>query len=186
MALNIIVICGSLGKGSYNRALVRALPDLAPEGMIFIDAPPYDTMPHYNFDVQNEGFPPSVTIFADAIRAADGIIIVSPEYNWTIPGPLKNAIDWVSRLKDQPFNDKPIALQSCSAGLIGGSRAQYHLRQSLLSLDTHVFGRPEVVVTLAPTRFDERTMELTDQPTKDIIRQQLAGFEKYVRRLTGK
>ena len=91
-------------------------------------------MPHYNHDDQDAtGFPASVTAFADAIRAADGVIIVSPEYNWTIPGTLKNAIDWVSRMKDQPFKDKPVALQSCSGALLGGSRMQYHLRQCLIS-----------------------------------------------------
>src|SRR2546430_4762 len=122
---NVLGIFGSLRKGSYNAMLARALPALAPDGMTFTTAPRVDTMPHYNFDDQNAtGFPPSVTAFADAIRAADGVMIVSPEYNWTIPGTLKNAIDWVSRMKDQPFKDKPVALQSASGALLGGSRMQ--------------------------------------------------------------
>lgn len=187
MAVNVLVICGSLRKGSYNRALARALPGLAPEGMTFTDAPPYDGIPHYNNDDQNEkGFPPGAIALADAIRAADAVMIVSPEYNWSIPGPLKNAIDWVSRIKDQPFKDKPVALQSASGALLGGSRMQYHMRHCLTPLDAHVFGRPEVIVTFAPQKFDEKTLELKDQPTKDIIKQQLAGFAAYIKKLNGK
>ena len=96
--------------------------------------------------------------WADAIRSADGVIIVSPEYNWTIPGALKNAIDWVSRMKDQPFKDKPVAIQSCAGGVLGGARMQYHLRQSLTSVDAIMFGRPEILVTFAATKFDEKTL----------------------------
>src|ERR1700737_3019285 len=146
MSLNVLTICGSLRKNSYNAALARALPALAPEGMKFTPAPPFGTMPHYNHDDQDAtGFPASVTAFADAIRAADGVVIASPEYNWTIPGSLKNAIDWVSRIKDQPFKDKPVALQSAAGGILGGSRAQYHLRQSLTSVDVTLFGPPAVL-----------------------------------------
>ena len=181
--LNVLSICGSLRKGSYNAALMRTLPSLAPEGMSIKPAPAWDKMPIYNFDIQNEhGFPADVTAWADAIRGADGIIIVSPEYNWTIPGGLKNAIDWVSRMKEQPFNGKPCAVQSAAGGLLGGSRMQYHLRQSLISLDVHWFGRPEVIVSFAPQKFDKSTLELTDQTAIDMVKAQLAGFEKFIRR----
>src|SRR5262245_6365388 len=183
--LDILVICGSLRKGSYNAALARQLPGLAPAGMAFRNAPPFDTMPHYNHDIQDStGFPAEAVAWADAIRSADGVIIVSPEYNWTIPGALKNAIDWVSRMKDQPFKDKPVALQSCAGGVLGGARMQYHMRQSLTSVDAIMFGRPEILVTFAARKFDEKTLELTDQPTIDIVRQQLAAFEKFIRRVT--
>jgi chromate reductase len=185
--LNVLTVCGSLRKGSYNAALMRTLPSLSPEGMSLKPAPAWDKMPVYNFDIQNgTGFPADVTAWADAIRAADGVIIVSPEYNWSIPGGLKNAIDWVSRLKDVPFKDKPVALQSCAPGVLGGARMQYHLRQSLLSIDAILFGKPEILVTFAAKKFDEKTLELTDQPTIDIVKQQLAGFEKFIRRLNGK
>jgi chromate reductase len=181
---NVLTICGSLRKKSYNAALVRALPALVPDGMTLTAAPRVDTMPHYNHDDQEAtGFPGSVTAFADAIRAAEGVIIVSPEYNWTIPGTLKNAIDWVSRMKDQPFKDKPVALQSCSGALLGGSRMQYHLRQSLTSIDALIFGRPEVIVTFAPQKFDAETLELKDQPTRDMIKLQLAAFAKFIERV---
>ena len=181
---NVLVICGSLRQRSYNAALARALPALAPEGMHLNDAPRVDTMPHYNHDDQDAtGFPPSAVAFADAIRAADGVIIVSPEYNWTIPGALKNAIDWVSRMKEQPFKDKPVALQSVSPALLGGSRMQYHLRQCLISIDALIFGRPEVIVTFAPQKFDEKTLELKDQTTRDMIKLQLAAFAKFIERV---
>jgi len=182
--LDVLVICGSLRKGSYNAALARTLPKLAPSALTFRAAPPYDRFPLYNFDIQHStGFPAEVNTWADAIRSADAIIVVSPEYNWSIPGPLKNAIDWVSRMKDQPFKDKPVAVQSAAGGLLGGSRMQYHLRQSLISLDVLWFGRPEVIVNFAAKKFDEKTLELTDQPTIDMVKAQLAAFETFVRRV---
>jgi chromate reductase, NAD(P)H dehydrogenase (quinone) len=185
--LNVLVVCGSLRKGSYNAALARTLPALAPAGMAPKPAPPWDKMPIYNADIQNStGFPAEVTAWADAIRSADGVIIVSPEYNWSIPGGLKNAIDWVSRLKDVPFANKPVALQSCSGGLLGGARMQYHLRMTLTTLDAFLFGKPEVIVNFSAKKFDEKTLELTDQPTIDMVKQQLSGFEKFIRRINGR
>jgi chromate reductase len=185
--LSICVICGSLRKGSYNAALARMLPKLAPPDLVLAPAPAFDCFPHYNFDIQDaQGFPAVVVAFADAIRAADGVIIVSPEYNWSIPGVLKNAIDWVSRMKDQPFKDMPVLLQSASTGPLGASRMQYHLRQSLTSVDAVLFGRPEVFITFAPQKFDEKTLELKDQPTIDIVRQQLAAFAGFIRKVRAK
>ena len=185
--LNVLTICGSLRKGSYNASLARTLPSLAPEGMAIKPAPTWDKMPIYNHDIQDgTGFPADSEAWAAAIRAADGVVIVSPEYNWSIPGGLKNAIDWVSRMKDVPFKEKPVALQSCAGGVLGGSRMQYHMRQCLTSIDAFLYGKPEVLVTFAAKKFDEKTLELTDQPTIDIVKQQLAGFEKFIRRLNGK
>jgi chromate reductase len=185
--LNVIVICGSLRKGSYNGALARTLPALAPPGTAIKAAPAWDKMPVYNHDLHANGvFPAEVIAWADGIRAADGVVIVSPEYNWSIPGGLKNAIDWVSRLKEVPFKEKPVALQSCAGGVLGGARMQYHLRQSLTAIDAFLFGKPEILVTFSAKKFDEKTLELTDQPTIDIVKQQLAGFEKFVRRLNGR
>jgi chromate reductase len=181
--LDVLVICGSLRKGSYNAALARALPALAPAGMKLRDAPSFAPIPIYNFDDQQAGIPASVIAWCDAIRAAHGVIIVSPEYNWTIPGGLKNAIDWASRLKDQPFEGKPVALQSAATGLLGGSRMQYHLRQSLTSVGAMMFIKPEVFLPLAAKKFDEKTLELTDGPTRDMVKQQLAAFEIFVRRM---
>jgi chromate reductase, NAD(P)H dehydrogenase (quinone) len=185
--LDVLVICGSLRKGSYNAALARTLPALAPAGMALRPAASFEKFPIYNHDIQDaSGFPAEVNAWADAIRKADAVIIVSPEYNWSIPGGLKNAIDWVSRMKEQPFKDKPVALQSAAGGILGGSRMQYHLRQSLTSIDALLFGRPEVIVTFAPQKFDPNTLELKDQTAIDLIKQQLAGFHKFVRRLQPK
>lgn len=184
--LNIVSVCGSLRKGSFNAALQRALPSLAPSSMQISPAPPFAEIPIYNFDVQSAGFPASVTTWADAIRKADGVIIVSPEYNWTIPGGLKNAIDWTSRMKDDPFKAKPVALQSCAGGLLGGARMQQHLRSSLTAVEALVFIKPEVFVNFSAKKFAEGTLELTDQTTKDMVKAQLAGFEKFVRQHTGK
>ena len=182
--LDVLVICGSLRKGSYNAALARTLPALAPPALKLRPAASFEKFPIYNHDIQDTtGFPADVNAWADAIRSADGVIIVSPEYNWSIPGGLKNAIDWVSRMKDQPFKDKPVALQSAAGGILGGSRMQYHLRQSLTSIDAILFGRPEVIVTFAAQKFDEKTLELKDQTAINLIKQQLAGFEKFIRRL---
>lgn len=184
--LNIVTICGSLRKASFNAALARALPALAPAGLSIKPAPAWGDIPIYNADIQSAGFPASVTAWADAIRSADGAIIVSPEYNWTIPGGLKNAIDWTSRMKDDPFKGKAVAIQSCAGGLLGGARMQYHLRQCLTSVEAVILIRPEVFVNFSAKKFDEKSLELTDQATKDMVKLQLEAFEKFVRKQTGK
>jgi chromate reductase len=184
--LDTLVICGSLRKGSYNAALARQLPKWAPPGMALRPAASFEKFPIYNFDVQQTGFPAEINAWADDIRKADAIIIVSPEYNWSIPGGLKNAIDWVSRMKEQPFKDKPVVIQSCAGGILGGSRMQYHLRMALTSVDCVIFGRPEVIVTFAAQKFDEKTLELKDQAAIDLIKQQLGSFEKFARKICGK
>ena len=182
--LNVLVICGSLRKGSYNAALTRALPALAPTEMKLKNAPPFDAFPLYNADIQEaSGFPPPAEDFATAIRAADAVLFVTPEYNWSMPGVLKNAIDWVSRMKDQPFKDKPVAIQSCSQGPVGGARMQYHWRMSMTFLNAFIFETPEVFVGQAQNKFDKNTLELTDQPTKDVVKQQLTAFAKFIRRM---
>jgi chromate reductase len=181
---NIVAICGSLRKGSYNRMVLNSLPALAPAGMTITESPPFDAMPLYNFDdQQSSGFPAPVNALADAIRAADGVIIVTPEYNYSVPGALKNAIDWVSRLPNQPFAGKPIALQSASGGLLGGARCQYHMRQTMVFLEALVMNKPEIFVSFAKTKMDEERGVVSDEPTRDIIRQQLAGFTKFIDRV---
>jgi chromate reductase, NAD(P)H dehydrogenase (quinone) len=181
--VTVLTICGSLRKGSYNAAMVRALPELAPPDMKLVAAPPFETFPLYNADIQNtSGFPGDVTDLAEAIKNADGVLFVTPEYNWSMPGPLKNAIDWVSRLKDQPFKDKPVAIQSCSQGPLGGARMQYHWRMSMTFLSAYIFGTPEIFVGSAQNKFD-KDLKLTDQPTRDIVKQQLAAFAKFIAKM---
>jgi chromate reductase len=182
--VNVLAICGSLRKGSFNRMLMNASIGLAPATMSIKEAPSF-VMPIYNADDQNStGFPPASDTLAAAIRAADGLLIVSPEYNWSIPAGLKNAIDWLSRYKEVPFAGKPIAIQSTAGGLLGGARMQYHLRQSLTPLDAYLFGRPEVIVSFAPQKFKEGKLE--DQAAVDLIKQQLVAFEKFIRKMVGK
>ena len=179
--LKVLVICGSLREGSYNAALTRALPGLAPPEMTLITAPSIGTFPPYNADVQEaSGFPAPANELAAAVRAADGVLFVSPEYNWSMPGALKNAIDWVSRMKDQPFEAKPVAIQSCSQGPLGGARMQYHWRMSMTFLKAFIYGTPEVFVGNAASKFDKDTLELKDQPTKDAVKAQLAAFAKFI------
>ena len=179
--LNVLVVCGSLRKGSYNRIVMNALPGLAPEGMRIKEAPPISEFPLYNADIQNStGFPAAVQTLADAIRAADGVIFNSPEYNFGIPAPLKNAIDWVSRLPNQPFAGKPVALQSASPGPVGGARVQYDLRRSMVFLDALTLNKPEIFIGNCAQRLDEKTGKITDEPTIGFIKQQLAAFAKFI------
>ena len=181
---NVLVICGSLRKGSYNAALTRALPGLAPPGIKFVTAPPFETLPLYNADMQDaSGFPGPAQDLAAAVRAADGVLFVTPEYNWSMPGGLKNAIDWVSRMKEQPFEGKPVAIQSCSQGPLGGARMQYHWRMSMTFLKAFIFGTPEVFVGNAATKFNKDSLELTDQGTKDAVKAQLTAFAKFIGRV---
>jgi len=185
--LNVITISGSLRKGSYNSALASQLPKWAPEGMSITAAPAWADLPTYNADVQNtSGFPAAATALADAIRTADGVVMVSPEYNYGVPGGLKNAIDWVSRMKDQPFKDKPVALQSVAGGPLGGGRVQYQWRQIMVFVEALVFLRPEVFVGMAQTKFDADTLEFKDEAGIKFITQQLAAFEGFIRKVSGK
>jgi chromate reductase len=183
--LKVITLHGSLRKGSFNHALARTLQKLAPAGMAISECPPWRDIPLYNADDQEtSGFPAPVKALTDAIRAADGVIIVSPEYNYGLPGGLKNAIDWVSRTDNQPFKDKPVAIQSATGGPLGGSRVQYQWRQVMVFLEAHTFNKPEIFVGSAQNKFENG--ELKDQPTADIIKQHLASFEAFIRKVSGK
>jgi chromate reductase, NAD(P)H dehydrogenase (quinone) len=180
--LHFVTLLGSLRKASYNAAIARALPALAPRDVTIQALGSVGPFPLYNADVQAAGFPPEVQAMADSIAKADGVIIVTPEYNYSIPGGLKNAIDWLSRLPAQPFAGKAVAIQSGSPGVIGGARAQYHLRQTMVFLDAAVLNKPEVMVSQIATKVDAGTGELTDQPTRDFITAQLQAFAAFARR----
>jgi chromate reductase len=179
--LAIVVLCGSLRRASLNAAIARALPGLAPEGMRIAALGSIGDFPLYNADIQAAGIPAPVTAMAEAIRAADGLIIVTPEYNYSIPGGLKNAIDWLSRVQPQPLAGKPLAIQSASMGMLGGARAQYHLRQAVIFLDAQVLNRPEVMVPQAQAKIDD-SGAITDAATRDAIAGQLKAFAPFVAR----
>jgi chromate reductase, NAD(P)H dehydrogenase (quinone) len=186
-ASNVITICGSLRKGSYNRMVMNLLPGWAPANVKISEAPPFSEFPLYNADVQNSsGFPAPVQTLADAIRVADGVIFVSPEYNYSIPGGLKNAIDWVSRLPNQPFANKPVMMISASAGMLGGGRMQYDLRRCMIFLDALTMNKPEVFIGGAIQKFDEKTGQLKDEQAVGFIKQQLAAFAKFIEQHGGK
>lgn len=174
-----VVWVGSVRKGSYNAALARALSGLAPEGVEIELLPKVAELPIYDGDIEAEGLPEKVIALGEAIRPADALVIVTPEYNYSVPGGLKNAIDWASRLKPQPLKGKPLLILSASPGAFGGARAQYHLRQILVGLDARVMNVPEVMVSTAHKKISEDGA-LTDQPTLDFIGKQLAAFKTFV------
>ena len=177
----ILGIAGSLRKGSYNRAALRAAVGLVPEG-VTLEIFDLDGIPPFNED--EESHPPArVTEFKARIRAADAILFSTPEYNYSIPGVLKNAIDWASRpYGDSAWDGKPVAVMGASVGQQGTSRAQYHLRQVFVFTNMHPLNQPEVMIAAASHRFDEGG-NLTDDTAKELIRQLLAGLVAWSRRL---
>lgn len=179
-----VSLLGSLRKGSFNAAIARALPALAPEGVTVEPLGSVGDFPLYSADIQAEGFPAAVLAMADSIRKADAVIVVTPEYNYSIPGALKNAIDWLSRVPEQPFAGKPLAIQSGSPGLLGGARAQYHLRQSLVFLDAHVLNKPEVMVGQINGKVSA-SGDLSDEATRGFIAAQLNALPVFVQKLRG-
>lgn len=181
--LRIGTICGSLRKASFNRGMERALPALAPERMRIEPLGGIGELPLYDGDLEATRFPDEVTRLGEAIRASDGLIICTPEYNNSVPGTLKNAIDWLSRLPKQPFDEKPVALQSASPGQFGGVQCQLALRPVLATLNAFVMNRPGILIAEARAKFDMETGELRNEETKELIRKQLAAFDAFVRRL---
>ncbi len=170
----VLVIIGSLREKSYNAAVARQLATLAPDSIELVYAPSIGTLPHYNQDVQDAGFPKEVQAFADAINAADGLIFVTPEYNYSVPGVLKNAIDWVSRLRPLPFDNKVGSIISASGGAIGGARMQYHLRQILVAMNVHLVNKPEIMIGTVQDKTKEEGGDITDENTLKFIRNNLA------------
>ncbi|MHB8860561.1 MAG: NADPH-dependent FMN reductase [Minisyncoccota bacterium] len=165
--MNIIALSGSLREGSFNTALLRALPPLAPAGMI-INIVEINAVPFYNQDDEATLFE-EVRTLKDAIAAADGIILATPEYNRSIPGVLKNAIDWASRPYGQnSFAGKPVLLMGVSSGKIGTALAQSHLRQVLAYLEAQVIGQPELYLGPASDIFTEKG-DLANDSTKDLL-----------------
>ncbi len=179
--MHILGISGSLRKASLNSAALRACGELLPSGvtMSVFDLSP---IPLYDEDVRQQGLPAPVEQLREQIRAADALLIATPEYNYSIPGVLKNAIDWASRPPEQPFNGKPVALIGATPGGFGTSRAQYHLRQVFVYLNAHLLNQPEAFISAAPTKFDEHG-KLTDAATAEQLRKLLAALAEWTRRL---
>ncbi|MGH6889232.1 MAG: NADPH-dependent FMN reductase [Rhizomicrobium sp.] len=179
--IRVFAFCGSLRKGSFNRMALRAAEELAPPAMAF-EGCDIGEMPLYNEDVRAKGFPPPVEAMRERIRAADAVLFVTPEYNYSIPGVLKNAIDWASRPPDQPFAGKPAAIMGASPSMLGSARAQYHLRQSCVYLNMFLVNQPEVMIAAADKKFDADG-RLTDEPTRKFIAKLLVALADWTRRL---
>jgi chromate reductase, NAD(P)H dehydrogenase (quinone) len=175
--------CGSLRKASFNRMLLRESLKLAPEGMT-IEEVAIGDLPLYNADLHQAGFPSAAQQAIDRVTAADALLFVTPEYNYSIPAPLKNAIDWISRAPSQPFAGKPAAMMGASMGLLGTVRAQMHLRHSMVFLNMHPVNKPEVMIGQAQNKFDA-SGNLTDEAAKGLIRDLLAALAAWTRKLRG-
>jgi len=182
--MHVVALVGSLRRRSYNRMTYNAAASLAPDGFTFEEAD-IGTLPLYDDDVRVEqGYPPAAARLRERIAAADAVLIVSPEYNFSLPGVLKNALDWASRSPDQPFKDKPVAIMGASTGRFGTVRMQYHLRQTLVCLGALPLAKPEVMIPFAERAFDADG-RLTDELARDVITAQLQALAAWVRRLGG-
>lgn len=175
----LLGIVGSLRKGSYNHFALKAAQELVPEG-VELNLIELQGIPVYDQD--NEMEPPaSVLEFKRRILAADGILFATPEYNYSVPGGLKNAIDWASRPYGQSaWTGKPVAMMGASVGGFGTARAQYHLRQILVTLNMPVVNQPEVMIGNAAQKFDQNG-KLIDEPTREFIRKLLAALAQLVK-----
>lgn len=175
--MRILGIAGSLRKGSYNRAALRIAQQLLPNNAI-MEIFELDDIPPYNQDLETQ--PPEVVVkLKEKIRSSDGILFVTPEYNYSVPGVLKNAIDWASRpYGDSAWDGKPAAIMGASVGMIGTARAQYHLRQMFVFLNMFALNRPEVMIPNAADKFD-KDGNLTDAFTRERIKELVEALIKW-------
>jgi chromate reductase len=179
--ISILGFAGSLRKGSYNKSLLKAAQEMVPENAT-LEVFDLERIPPFNQDLENQP-PEKVKEFKTKIRAADAILIATPEYNYSIPGVLKNAIDNASRpYGDNAFNGKPAAIMGASIGMLGTARAQYHLRQSMVFLNMYPLNQPEVMVPFAQEKIDQNG-RLTDQKTREKIKELLEVLVLWTKKL---
>ncbi len=179
--LKILAFAGSLRKHSFNKALIRAAVELAPPNMA-IEVFDLEGIPSFNQEYENNP-PQRIKEFKDKIKEADALLIATPEYNYSIPGVLKNAIDSASRPKQgNPLDGKPVAIMSASTGKLGGARAQYHLRQTFVFLDMHPVNRPEIMLSDAAHNVDAEG-RITNEQTRQLIKELLEALAAWVIRL---
>jgi len=179
--VNILAFAGSLRKASYNKALLRAAAELVPSGAT-LEIFDLEGIPPFNQDLESQPAE-KVKEFKAKIKAADAVLIATPEYNYSIPGVLKNAIDCASRpYGDNAFAHKPVAIMGASPGMIGTARAQYHLRQCFVFLSCAALSQPEVIVAHAHEKIDEAG-NVTDQKTRDKIKELLEALVAWTNRL---
>lgn len=182
--LRVLGISGSLRRGSFNTALLRAAAEIADAEQLplRIELADLRPIPMYDDDLRATGVPAPVEELRAAIAAADAVLFATPEYNYSVPGVLKNAIDWASRPPSQPFAGKPFAVMGASGGPSGTMRMQYHLRQIAVFLDMHPLNKPEVFVRNASALFDTEG-RLIDEATRKVIGEQLRALVAWTRRL---
>jgi chromate reductase len=179
--IQILGFAGSLRAGSYNRALLRAATEVAPQG-VRLEIFDLEGIPLYNMDLE-KNMPETVVHFKARIKAADALLIATPEHNYSIPGVLKNAIDWASRpFGGSSFNGKPVAVMSASTGMLGGARAQYHLRQCFVFLNMFAVNKPEVMVAFAAQKFDADG-KLLDETARKLIGDLVVALVTLTRRM---
>lgn len=176
--LDIVGLCGSLRKASINRSALRLAGELMPAGMA-LDILDWRDVPVFDGDVLAQGLPPAVAALKERIRRADGVVIATPEYNFSVPGGLKNVIDWLSRGDDQPWAHKPVAILSATPGPLGGARMQYDLRKVMLFLNAMPLVKPEVFIGMAGGKFDAEG-RCTDEATRKFVGDQMAAFQKWI------
>ena len=177
-ALNIVGLCGSLRQASLNHAALRLAGELMPASMTLEILDWRDT-PVFDGDLLAQGLPAPVAALRERIRRADGVVIATPEYNFSVPGGLKNVLDWLSRGDDQPWPLKPVAILSASPGPLGGARVQYDLRKVLLYLNAAVLTKPEVFIGMAAGKFDAQG-RCTDATTRQFVGAQMAAFAPWI------
>jgi len=182
MSIRVAGIVGSLREGSLNKGLLRAAVELAPAGMEIEIYTRLGDIPPYNDDVFQKGDPEPVADLKAFIRGADALLISTPEYNYGVPGVLKNAIDWASRPAGKSaLNGKPAAIMGCSPGLGGTIRAQHALRQTFVFTETHVMSQPEIKIPSAAPLFDS-TAKLTDETTRQYVKKFLEAWVIWIGR----
>lgn len=179
--LHFIALPGSLRRHSYTRAIAETLDELAPDDVSVEVITTVGELPLYNQDVEDAGVPEAVAAMAAKVADADAIVIVTPEYNHSVPGGLKNALDWLSRLAGKPLNRKPVAIQTASPGMIGGARAHEHLRLVLAAVNSMVLDRPEVIIGKVAGQIDTDAGLLRDPQTRERVSAQLAALAALAR-----
>jgi chromate reductase len=182
-SLNLLGVSGSLRAHSYNSGALRAVSSLLTEGMTFAIASLAD-LPFYNADVEQRGFPAAVERFRSDVAAADALIFAVPEYNFSVPGVLKNALEWLSRHPNPPASGKPCAMFGASVSPLGSARGQFHLRHVCVSLNMIPVNTPHVDIANAKAKFDSEG-HLTDQASIDLMRQLIAELRSLTLRLRG-
>lgn len=181
MTTQILGLCGSLRKDSFNRQLLATACNVAKQLDANIEIGDFREFPLYDADLHEQGFPAGVTTLANQVLNADAVLFVSPEYNYSIPGALKNAIDWLSRMTPQPFAGKAAAIMGTSPGMIGTARMQYHLRQTLVFLDAHPLNKPEVMIGGASGKYGDGL--LVDEKGLEMVERQLSALIAWSRQL---